>query len=122
MEEVLTGLLSTVASGKRHWGRAPAGTAAPYVVMNRIDGIPDYTMQGPSRLVSTRVQVDVYAATYTAARILGRQVATILSGYKNGSIQGVFLDGQRDLPAEDAGAVAVLFRVSLDFIIHHLEN
>lgn len=122
MEEAITALLASVAGGRRHWVRAPQSAARPYLVLNRISGIHDYTTQGASGYVASRVQIDVYADTYTAAKVTARQVVTALSGYRSGSIQGVFLDMERDLPAEDAGTVNHLFRVSLDFTIHHSEN
>jgi len=119
MEETITALLASVAGGRRHWVRAPASTARPYIVLNRIAGRADYTFQGPSGYVESRVQADIYADTYGAAKATARQVITSLSGRRTGSILGIFLDAERDLPVEDAGAVTHLFRVSLDFNIHH---
>lgn len=122
MEEIVTGLLASIAGGRRHWVRAPQSAARPHLVLNRISGIRDYHSQGASGYVASRIQIDAYADTYTAAKATARQVVTALSGYRSGTIQGVFLDMERDLPAEDAGAVNHLFRVSLDFTIHHSEN
>lgn len=121
MEELLTTLLAPVAGGARHWVKAPQKTPAPYVVMSWVSGPRNYHMQGPSGLVSSRVQIDCYDKTYLAAKALARAVRTILSGYRGGVIQGVFLDSERDLPASDAGTVNHLFRVSLDFMVHHQE-
>lgn len=122
MEDLLTTLLAPVAGGRRHWVRAPQKTPPPYIVLNRIGGRRDYHMQGASGLVASRVQIDCYATTYLDAKTLARAVAAILSGYRAGAIQGAFLDSERDLPASDSGEVNHLFRVSLDFMIHHQEN
>jgi hypothetical protein len=122
MEEAITALLANVAGGRRHWVRAPQDTARPFVVLNRISGVRDYHMQGASGYVASRLQVDIYADTHTAAKATARQVRDALSGRRGSTIQGIFLDMERDLPAEDAGAVTHLFRVSLDFNVHHTEG
>lgn len=122
MEELLTTLLAPVAGGQRHWVRAPQKTQPPYVVMNRITGLRDYHMLGASGLVTSRVQIDCYARTYSEAKTVARSASAILSGYRGGGVHGIFLDNERDLPASDSGEVNHLFRVSLDFMIHHQEN
>lgn len=122
MEEAITALLAHVAGGQRYWVRAPQKAKPPFLVLQRISGQRDYHSQGPSGLVTSRVQVDCYAATYTAAKTLARETTQALSGHRGDELQGVFLDGERDLPAEDAGAVNHLYRVSLDFITTHLET
>lgn len=122
MEELLTTLLAPVAGGRHHWVRAPQKTPLPYIVLSRIGGRRDYHLQGASGLVASRVQVDCYARSYLECKALARAVALILSGYRGGVIQGTFLDSERDLPASDSGEVNHLFRVSLDFMIHHQEN
>ncbi len=122
MEEELTALLVHVAGGRRYWGSAERGAVKPYVVLNRISGVADYHMQGASGLVASRVQADCYGATYTSARQAARDLKRAVSGRRSGPIQGVFVDGDRDLPAEDAGPVNQLFRVSIDLIIQHQET
>lgn len=121
MEEALTALLASVAGGNRFWVRAPQTTALPYLVLNRVDGVRNYHMLGPSGYVSSRVQIDCYAKTYTATKTVARAVITLLSGYSGGDFQGVFIEGERDLPAADAGDVTNLFRTSIDIIVHHGE-
>ncbi|MGW9230567.1 tail completion protein gp17 [Pseudorhizobium sp. NPDC055634] len=122
MEETLTSLLASVASGRRYWGRAPQTAARPFIVLTRIDGLPNYHMQGASGFVSSRVQIDAYADTFTAATTLARQVKALLSGHKGGSIQAIFIESERNLPAADAGEVTSLFRTSIDITVHHGEN
>lgn len=129
MEEAITALLAGVASGRRYWGRAPQtinADAGPYIVMNRIDGVRNYVMSGASGYVASRVQIDVYGKTYTATKAAARTVMDTLSGHSSVStaatIQGIFIDSERDLPAADAGDVRNLFRTSVDIIVHHLEN
>jgi hypothetical protein len=129
MEETITGLLASVASGRRYWGRAPQSISAdtgPYLVLSRVDGVRDYQMSGASGYVSSRVQIDVYGKTYTATKTAARAAVAALSGQSltstAGVVQGIFVDSERDLPAADAGEVTSLFRTSVDIIVHHEEN
>lgn len=121
MEEALTALLASVASGRRYWGRAPQVEPRPYVVLSRASGVRDYHMQGPSGFVQSRVQIDCYADKYTEAKATGLAVRDALSGYAGGDIQLIQIDSERDLPAADAGEVTHLFRVSIDLIVSHGE-
>lgn len=128
MEDALFALLASVAGGRRYWGRAPQTLKSkdgPYIVMSRVDGIRDYTLAGPSNYVSSRVQFDVYALTHEGMRNAASDLVTTISGWSEQStsttIQGIFIDGQRDLPAADAGEVNHLFRTSIDAIVHHTE-
>lgn len=121
MEETITSLLASVAGGRRYWGRAPQGTPYPNIVLSKIGGVPNYHMQGASGFVSSRVQIDIYAETYTATIATARAVKALLSGYSSDDIQAIFIESERNLPAADAGEVTNLFRTSIDVTIHHGE-
>lgn len=122
MEEALTTLLASVASGRRYWVRAPQGATLPYVVLNIVSGVRDYHTRGASGYVQSRVQADCYGATYSTSKTTARALRAATSGVRGGNIQGVFIESERDLPAEDAGPVNNLFRTSVDLIIHHKET
>lgn len=122
MEEALTTLLASVAGGRRYWVRAPQGATLPYVVLNIVSGLRDYHTRGPSGYTQSRVQADCYGATYSAAKATARALRAAMSGVRGGDIQGVFIESERDLPAEDAGPVNHPFRTSIDLIIHHKET
>lgn len=119
MQELLTSLLAPVAGGRRFWVRAPQKAVRPYVLLQVISAPPNYHMRGASGYVPIRVQIDVYANTYTEVTVISRQIKGILSGHVAGPIQGVFVESERDLPAADAGDVNNLFRNSIDVIIHY---
>lgn len=124
MEEALTALLASVAGGRRYWVRAPANinvNAGPYLVLNRVDGVPSYDYQGSAGYVQSRVQVDVYGKTYTATKDAVRALVAAVSGQSTGDIQAIFVNSERDLPAADAGEVNNIFRTSVDLILHHGE-
>ena len=123
MEEAITALLAPVAGGRRYWVRAPQGTAYPQIILHRVGGEPHYVMSGPSGYVASRVQVDVYAETYSTLIATERAIVALVSGYAGETastrILGVFIDAIRNLPAEDAGSVTHLFRTTIDLMVHH---
>lgn len=119
MEAKLTALLAPIAGGKRYWVRVPQGTAAPYLLLNKVSDIPAYTMSAPIAHAEARVQIDIYATTFTALASLSTAVKNLLSGYRDEEIQGIFIDSERNLPAADAGDVTNLFRTSIDINIHY---
>jgi hypothetical protein len=122
MKAALTALLASVAGGRRHWDRAPQGTPLPYAVLRTVSGIRDYHMQGPSGYVQSRVQVDCYGATFSEAEATVGGVRASASGVRSGNLLGVFIESERDLSTEDAGAVNRPFCVAVDLIIHHIES
>lgn len=128
MEAALLSLLAPVASGRRYYVRAPQGEPYPYLVLNRVSGIHDYTMGGPSGFVQTRVQIDVYSDSWPSVFSTAQAAQTLLSGFSgvHGStrFQGIFIDSVRDLSSGDAGQssdrpTTPLYRISIDIMIHH---
>ena len=126
MEEALTSILSTVAGGRRYWVQAPQSLSTrPYVVMHRVGGSRDMHLKGPSRLVFSRVQVDVYGESYSSTKTVARAVRDAVSGF-SGTIGGVQIqrinvESERDLPDDDVGEITELFRTSIDLMIFHDE-
>jgi hypothetical protein len=135
MEEALTSLLlddamlGALVGDRIHWVTRPQGSDLPAVVLNKIDALPDYTMQGPSGLSSNRIQVDCLAASYGEVKAVARAVAAILSGLDetigDGNsperldvLRGGFQQGERENFELSSGQAGV-FSVSLDFIIWH---
>ena len=126
MEEALTSILSGVAGGRRYWVRAPQSLSTrPYIVMHRVSGNRDYHLDGPSGYVQSRVQVDIYDKTYNGAKTVARAVRDAVSGFAgvlNGvQIQRIFIESERDLPADDVGEITNLYRTTIDLMIHHDE-
>jgi hypothetical protein len=121
MDELLRArLLAQIANVPVDWGMTAQSFNPPRIVLYRISGGDDYTMAGRTGYTLTRVQIDCYAASVGAAKLLGRQVKTALSGHRSGAIKGVFLQNERDLSPDTDGA-ATLGRVVLDFFVHHQE-
>lgn len=128
MEEALISYLladsgvAALASTRLYWVQAAQGVAKPYATLQRVSGLRDTPMDGPSGLIESRVQIDCYGLTYAAAKTLARAIETAISGaaFTQGStyFQGCFLDAERD-GYEAEASPDKLFRVSLDFIIFH---
>lgn len=121
MLEQLRATLQTALPGVPvDWGWNGQGQAAPRVVLTLVSDLADYTQDGPSGYVQNRVQVDVYAGTYSAAQALYREIDGTLSGLRAGLILGAFRVGRRDFPPETGSET--LARVSIDYMIHHNEE
>lgn len=115
-----TGITSLV--GQRiTWGRRDQGGALPAIVLHRIDGSPDYHLQGASGLVSSRVQVDCWASSYGSAKSVARAVDAAMSGVRfvRGAIRfdAVLIIDESDDTFDESGTA--LYRTRLDLAVHH---
>lgn len=132
MEEALIARLladagvAAIAATRVYPGARPQGSALPALVLNTISGAPVYDDQGEAGLFSARVQIDSWAATYTAAKLLARAVKNCLSGFVGvqGAIafRNVLVDVERDLRETGSNEAQYEFRVSIDFIVWFKEN
>lgn len=128
MEEAITAILlaaSDLGAGDRiHWVRRPQSESEfPAVVLTRVSGRDDYATDGPVGLKQSRLQIDVYAATYAGGKAVARAIKAVLSGYRGTSagtvIQGIFCLNERDLGDADPGGANPLIRISTDYEIWH---
>lgn len=133
MEEALLSLLQAdemlvgLTADRITWGRRSQFTAIlPAIVLTRVSGRRDYTMNGASGLVESRVQVDCFGKSYSEAKATARAVLDVLSGYSDfysgGFFQGIFLDSERDRSDKESGADRYLFVSSMDFLVWHQER
>lgn len=102
-------------------GAKPGGASLPAIVFNKISGGPIYADEGEVGLDESRIQIDCWGATYTAAKNLSRAVRGSLSGYV-GTSQGTetlfcSLDIERDIRESGSNASEYLYRTSMDFLI-----
>jgi hypothetical protein len=120
METQLRALLRAALPGVPvDWGWSAQAAVAPRVVLQIVSGVDDYTQGGPSGLAQTRVQMDVYGATFAAVLGSAALIDAALSGLRAGLILGAFKAGRRSLPPE-MGAGETLARLSIDYMIHHI--
>lgn len=107
------------------WGARPQASALPAILLTVASEVTDYTYGGGVALVTTRVQADIYAATYPAALAVDRILAPALSGYAgtvgDTEFAGIFLESRFDAAEEAAGGV-LLHRVSRDLMVKHKET
>lgn len=97
--------------------KAPQTTALPYIVYHVISNDPTDTKDGVSELDVARVQIDSYAATYSAAATLSDSVRSTLDRY-SGTVQSIVIDkivfeNENDIYDEDAEC----YRRSQDYFI-----
>jgi len=122
MEEALRAILLatsgvTALVGTRvNWGGHPQGLALPAIVLTVISDNLGHRLNGPDGLAQGRVQVDCYAGTYGAAKLLSRAVLAALDSYRGGNFSGVFHAGSRDGREGGTNEADRPFRVSIDFM------
>lgn len=109
IQEQLQALLAPLVAGKSYPNLAAQDASAPYIVYQRVVSTTHNTLQGPSDLQNTRMQIDVYAKTYGGAQQLAGAVRAALLG-------ATFINLQ--LSEQDFYESEVrLHRVSLDYSI-----
>lgn len=113
--------LPALVGPRIHWVRSPQGAASPRIVLYKISGLRDMTLNsGPTGYVSSRVQCDCIGTSYGSAKAVARALEARLSGYSgttgNVRFEGAFLVGERD-DFFDTDTPDKLFRTSLDFNI-----
>ena len=117
----LTAIIGT-SPARIYWMRAPQNTVRPYVVMQVISSIPDVAHSGPTGIIASRVQIDIYGDTYGAAKAVARAITGRLSGFRglrlSITFDGIFKAGERD-DFEDSASTDKLFRTSMDFFVWH---
>lgn len=91
-------------TGQANWQR-------PYIVLQRVSFNSENVLSGSSGLANTRVQIDVYGATYSDVATLAAQVDALMSAW---SVQNVSSHAQ-DFYESDVQ----LFRMALDYSIWH---
>lgn len=117
MEAAILALLVPALGCRVTWGKFGPGDDVPRVALHLVGRTQDYTMRGAGGIRST-VQLDAYGRSYTEAKATADAARLILSGYRGGVIQGVFLNRESDSNTQDA---EILFRRLLTFAVHHRE-
>lgn len=116
-----TSAVTTLISTKSYWEQAPQGTTRPYVTMLDVTQLRPQTLKGWD-LEAARVQIDVWADTYTSKNNIMEAVLTAL--VPGHTTQGHIFQradialGPRDVSGERDGTIPI-FRKSADLILHH---
>ena len=114
--------IAALVADRIHWRERPQGGRMPDIILNNLGGPADYTMNGPSGLKQTRVQIDCWStASKAEALAMKRAVETAMSGTITTltavEIQGMFLDAFQDDVEVIGEAGTKYFRERLDFLI-----
>lgn len=64
---------------RAYWTNVPQGAALPHVRMQTISDVRPQHMQGYHRARNTRLQVDVFAATYAQARSISERIIGLMA-------------------------------------------
>jgi hypothetical protein len=103
--------LSAVAGGRVFPNVAPHNVQKPYLVYQRVAGVPENTLADSAPIHNTRIQIDCYDTSYSKALTLADAVKAALLA---SSINHVLLLEQDQFEFD-----ALLHRVILDFSIWH---
>lgn len=113
------GTVASMIGTRMHPVLLPQAPTLPALTYSTISAIRGHTMQGPDGLPETRIQIDSWAATYSAAAALAGAVRRRLDGH-SGSIgtgspqtvvQAIFADTERALHESEPE----LYRISADY-------
>jgi len=92
--------------------QAPQTAVLPLVTYQRISTVRPGSLRGPVGLADPRIQVDCWAESYSAVKVLADQVRRSLDGYANGDVVALIL-GEHDLLDDDGRR----HRVSQDYSV-----
>ena len=124
LELMETTTLTTIIQNRAYYVKAPIDVDTPYVVIHSISNIPvrPYFASATGK-EATRIQVSIFATTYTSCKAISVAIKTGLDGFSGTMgttgvvVGGCFYDNEYDLSFEDSPLL--LYGVGIDFIIHH---
>lgn len=114
-------IVTAVGHSQVYWTVVPQGKQRPYIRMQTISDPRPQHLEGYQHSRTTRVQVDVFADSYGAARSAAEVIIaavanpTTVNGIKFGRTKA---EGPRDL-GEDVEGVGYVHRASLDLLAEH---
>ena len=114
--------VSALASSRVYPMKLPQGWTLPAITYQRVSGVREHNLSGPSGRARPRFQIDCWASDYDGAKDLADKVRLCLDGLKDdinteSDVGGITLEADRDIWEENIDA----YRISMDFIIPHFE-
>lgn len=98
----------------------PSAPTLPSLTYQSISSVAQYTMDGPTGLVTARVQTEAWSDSYSTAKALAAAVRTLLDGYSGTLPNGVpVLDIRCDNALDTYEKDARLYRVHTDWLIQY---
>lgn len=114
-------IVSAVGHSRVYWMIVPQGTTKPYIRLQTVSDPRPQHLGGYDAARTARVQVDVFADSYGAARsgaeslIIALADPATVAGIKFGRVKA---EGPRDL-GEDVKGGGYVHRSSLDLLVEH---
>jgi hypothetical protein len=109
LAERLEALLNPLASGKSWPLVAAQGTLSPYIIYQDVISVTSNTLGGATNLQRTRMQIDAYDATESAAQSLAKN---IIAAMATATFSNIKIAEHHSYDAD-----AMLYRVLLEFSI-----
>lgn len=100
----------------------PQGATMPLIRYQKVSGVRDHVLTGPTGLARPRIQVEAWAETYSGAKSLAAAIREALDGYigtaASVAIGSCLIESERDIYESELG----VHRVVQDYMIYHKEN
>lgn len=112
--------VTALIGAKSYWENTPQNIARPYVTLLDVTQLRPQTLKGWD-LEAARVQIDVWAASYSSKQAIMEAVLTAIvpgatsNGHKFQRAEVAL--GPRDISERDGDTI--IYRKSADLIIHH---
>ena len=106
--------------GRAYYSLAPQDVAKPYIVLTRVSGPREYSLDGPTGLYRARFQFSVFSQSYYEAKSIIDAIRSVLSGASGqlvedpaDTIGASFLDNELDLYEEETK----LHHIAVDYLV-----
>jgi hypothetical protein len=112
VEEDIITRLAAVAGGRVYPSVAPQGVTAPYVVYQITDGETVYAFGGPAPTTQRSVEIQAWATTYSAARVVLDAVTAAMTPHATDLVVAGITEGATAYSVEEQ-----LFGVSAEYSV-----
>ena len=113
----------SIVDDRVHFGCRPQDGKLPAIVLTQVSTTTPRTFKGAAGYETGRIQIDVFAPTYGAAKELAKALRDTLDNYSgvgdrpSYEIDRLEIEDERDMPSEpQSGRSTPVFGVSLDAV------
>lgn len=118
IEQELRGLVKEATGSEQvHWLAAPDRTILPHVILSIPSTVRDHSMDGPSELFDSVVQIDVWATSYSESADLRDDILSIDGFTGTDSIMAIMLESCQT--GIDTSSNERIYRQMMRFRIFH---
>ncbi len=105
-------LIAPIVANRCYPNTAPDNPTKPYITYQRISATPDNTLSGTGQLQNTRLQIDVWAASFADSQAKAALVKAAMLGFA--------IKNTRQMEQDTYESDTQTHRVMLDYSIWHL--